>query len=51
VCARVEASADPCTGHVAAGAQTDLIWVHRPVTAEVPPTAQNDYVRVRPQDA
>jgi hypothetical protein len=30
-----------CTGHVAAGAQSDLIWVHRLVTAEVPPTVQN----------
>jgi hypothetical protein len=26
-----------CTGHVAAGAQSDLIWVHRLVIAEVPP--------------
>lgn len=34
-------SADPgaaslCTGHVAAGAQSELIWVHRLVIAEVP---------------
>ena len=29
-----------CTGHVAAGAQSDLIWVHRLVIAEVPPTVQ-----------
>jgi hypothetical protein len=33
--------ADLCTGHVAAGAQSDLIWVHRLVIAEVPPTVQN----------
>jgi hypothetical protein len=32
--------ADLCTGHVAAGAQSDLIWVHRLVTAEVPLTVQ-----------
>jgi len=30
-----------CTGHVAAGAPSDLIWVHRLVIAEVPPTVQN----------
>jgi len=29
--------ADLCAGHVAAGAQSDLIWVHRLVIAEVPP--------------
>jgi hypothetical protein len=33
--------ADLCTGHAAAGAQSDLIWVHRLVIAEVLPTAQN----------
>jgi hypothetical protein len=33
--------ADLRTGHVAAGAQGDLIWVHRLVIAEVPPTVQN----------
>jgi hypothetical protein len=33
--------ADLCTGHVAAGAQSDLIWMHRLVIAEVPPTGQN----------
>ena len=26
-----------CTGHVAADAQSDLIWVHRLVIAEDPP--------------
>jgi len=26
-----------CTGHGAAGALSDLIWVHRLVIAEVPP--------------
>jgi hypothetical protein len=30
--------ADVCTGHVAAGAQSGLIWVPRLVIAEVPPT-------------
>jgi hypothetical protein len=30
-----------CAGHVAAGAQSDLIWVHQLVIAEVPPTVQN----------
>jgi hypothetical protein len=30
---------------VAAGAQSDLIWVHRLVIAEVPPTVQNGYLR------
>jgi hypothetical protein len=34
--------ADLDTGHVAAGAQSDLIWVHRLVIAEVPPTVQNE---------
>lgn len=33
--------ADLYTGHVAAGAQSDLIWVHRLVIAEVPPTVHN----------
>jgi hypothetical protein len=28
-------------GHVAASAQSDLIWLHRLVIAEVPPTGQN----------
>lgn len=32
--------ADLGTGHVAAGAQSDLIWVHRLVIAEIPPTVQ-----------
>jgi hypothetical protein len=32
--------ADLCTGHVAAGAQSDLIWMDRLVIAEVPPTVQ-----------
>jgi hypothetical protein len=41
--------AGPCTGHVAVGAQSDLIWVHRLVIAEVPPTVQNGgSVRVSP---
>jgi hypothetical protein len=31
---------DLCTSHVAAGAQSDLIWMHRLVIAEVPPTVQ-----------
>jgi hypothetical protein len=26
-----------CTSHVAVGAQSDVIWVHRLVIAEVPP--------------
>jgi hypothetical protein len=30
-----------CTGHVAAGAQSDLVWVHQLVIAEVPPTVHN----------
>jgi len=34
--------ANLCTGHVAAGAQSDLIWMHRLVIAEVPPTVQNE---------
>ena len=38
--------ANLCTGHVAAGAQSDLIWVHRLVIAEVPPTVQIGGYRV-----
>jgi hypothetical protein len=33
--------ADLGTGHAAAGAQSDLIWLHRLVIAEVSPTAPN----------